>query len=202
MKRKLLSLLIAAMLLFNALVGCSKTDSSNVFIDITKRDDILKGYNVPILTQIGNVYLNPYPMTSSTVHISLDGKIMGFDEWEKFYENNILHDNDTLDTSDKRWEVYENYCERWAKFYEDNTKYNDDYFKENALIFLNIGFSYYFDVVNINSLIKNRKELSFNITVFNYNDVLRPMTMSIGYCVEVKKKDVSDINIVSYHANF
>ena len=83
--------------------------------------------------------------------------------------------------------------------YANVDKYNDDYFKENALIFLIMMFGSGSYRMRVDSIIKNQNEFSFNITVLIPED--GPMTTDMlmaGNYIEVKKSEITDVNNVSY----
>ena len=100
------------------------------------------------------------------------------------------------------------------KDYANSDKYNDEYFKENALIFFIRAFVSGSYRMSMDSIIKNNHELSFNIKVTLPEANIRTDSNGqthfvvtddgwvVGNYIELKKAEIADVSNVSYFETY
>ena len=83
--------------------------------------------------------------------------------------------------------------------YASEEKYNEEFFKENALIILTKTFGSSSYIMSVDSLVKKGNELSFNISISSpEGNAVNAAMMYVGHYIEVKKTYVIDNNKLSY----
>ena len=164
--------------------GVPVEQSPDVFDDaIIKRDEMLKGEDIPFTAESKRCLYQ--------AHLP---KIRVF----------IIRSSEELAIANK-----EAFQER-TKDYANSDKYNDEYFKENALIFLIMPYYTASYKINVESITKKNNELSFNITEELPESSRNPdgsfvvidLMLIAGNYIELKKSDIADVSNVSYLLTF
>jgi len=162
--------------------------SPDVFDDVVERDEMLKGEDITF---------------------TLESKYCSYQY--KLPENQIF----IIRSSDELIIANKAAFQEGTVDYASGDKYNDDYFKENALVFFIMKFGNGSYRMRVDSLVKNHNELSFNITVSipeaniwidDSGQICVAGTGSsmdmIGNYIELKKSEISNVEFVSYFSTF
>ena len=143
--------------------GVPVEQSPDVFDDIVKRDSILKG---------------------KSISFESDSKTYVGQREDKFNPKFIII-NSTSELTDANIMIFGTEKDAYANV----DKYNENFFKENILIYL-FRNSVNSDIINKIYLFKNDNEICFNL-IFSYGDPALSLWRSF---IIVKKSDVSDVN--------
>ena len=163
--------------------GVPVEQSPDVFDDVIKRNEVLKGTDIPF--------------TVEKRHCSYQGhlpKIRIFiirSSNELIIANKVAFKEATTD-------------------YANGGKYNDEYFKENALILLIMTYDSTSYIIDVDSITKKNNELSFNIIESLHESnigsdgeiYLDGQILIAGNYIELKKSEISNVDFTSYYITF